>query len=78
MSGYAFLDLFESIGDDHFHYRFHIIEEYGKLDGLVGITGTLNVGAVMEGLQRWYFRHQSEAAFPYHIPTVFVHFVQHT
>jgi Peptidase family S58 len=52
--------------------RSHVIEEYGKLDGLVAITGTLNVGAVMEGLQRWNLQHQSPVdAFPFHLPTVF-------
>ncbi|KAF8575167.1 DmpA/ArgJ-like protein [Ramaria rubella] len=51
----------------------HVIEEYGKLDGIIGITGTLNVGAVLEGLQRLYFHQQKngvKAAFPFHLPTV--------
>lgn len=56
--------------------RSHVIEEHGKLDGLVAITGTLNVGAVMEGLQRWNFLHQTPAdAFPFHLPTVFEYLV---
>jgi len=52
---------------------YHTIEEWGKLDGFVAVTGTLNVGAVMEGLQRRYYREQkngAEVAFPFHIPTI--------